>query len=155
MASSQRGEGRKAGDQAGGGAGQSLQMPAPPTQSTGLSGPSESRKDSRESHWLVSQPIREEPGRPPYPNRQLLGLRMSGPVGHARKAGLGGRVPYLGQLLFCSLFNVIAERQLGISDGTVVPSPLLERETSVSSPLSLCPINSGAQGPCLASPQHV
>ena len=75
-------------------------------------------------------------------------------MGHGREDGLGG-LPYLGQLLFCSLLNVIAERQFGIGDGTVVPSPFLEREPSISSPLSLCPQHHWGQEPCLASPQHL
>lgn len=155
MARSQRGEGRKAGNQAGEGAGWSIQMTSLPTQSTGPPGPAESRKDILKPHWLVSQPIREEPGRPWYPKVWLLGLRMWGPVGHGTEDGLGGCVPYLGQFLFCCLFNVVAERQLGIGDGTVVPGPFLERETSMSSPLHLRRINFGTQGSRPASPQHL
>lgn len=61
---------------------------------------------------------------------------------------------HLGQLLVHVLFNVIAEGQLGVGDGAVVPSPLLQSDPSMSSPSEPPPVNTGVQGPCLASPQH-
>lgn len=56
--------------------------------------------------------------------------------------------PYHGRFLLHSLFNVIAEGQLGISNGAVVPGPFLQSNTSIRS----SPRVSEAQGPCLASP---
>lgn len=116
------------------------------------SGPSESRK-TLEPHWLstwVSQPIREEPSRPWYPKIQLLGLR--GCLGLLATGGEEEVSTYLGWLLFPGLFNVVAKGQLGISNGTVVPSPFLEGRMSIRSPQSFCPITLGPKAPAWHRP---
>lgn len=57
--------------------------------------------------------------------------------------GQDGRVStYLDQLLLHSLFNVVTEGQLGVSNGTVVASPFLESQAAVSLPQGLSPIDS-------------
>ena len=80
---------------------------------------------------------------------------MSRPAGHRMRGAAWEGCTYQRQLLFHRLFNVVAEGQLGVSDGTVVPGPFLQSEISVRSPPNLCCINSEAQGSCLASPRDL
>lgn len=49
---------------------------------------------------------------------------------------------YLDQLFLHSLFNVITEGQLGVSNGTVVARPFLESQAGISLPQGLSPIDS-------------